>query len=301
MSVVPILGSTVRLISWTGITYVRLAELGAGGNGYVFRMMARTGPYKGVQFAVKLFRRVDRPEWLANFYREINILRTCHHPAILRVYDEGLYQVGLDNYPFVVTELMPQTLGDAVREGWSLEDRLACCLQLLSALDYLARRDPPVVHRDIKPSNIFVKRPSCILGDFGLLKFPAIRGAEADTRESDGPGMPRSYRTPDLVDYLTTGRPPSPKSDVYQLALVMAELLFGHNPQRPLSGRDYSAPVELDPLPEVGTALLDTFLRPILQEMLAPEPHERPDAGDVAARLQEIYLAHVRSASQGPG
>jgi serine/threonine protein kinase len=290
-----ILGSSERLISWTGITYVRLAELGSGGNGRVFRMMATTGPFKGVQFAVKLFRRVDRPEWLANFYCEVNFLRSCQHPAILRVFDEGLYQVGRDSFPFVVTELMPQTLQDVLRSGLPLRDKLACALQLLSALDYLARRDPPVVHRDIKPTNVFLKGPSAILGDFGLLKFPALA---PEGEESNGPGMPRAYRTPDLVDYLKTGRPPSHKSDVYQLALVLAELLLGQNPQRPFSGRDFSCPIELVPLPKIGESVVDVFVAPILQEMMADEPHKRPDAGDVCGRFQSLYLRIAQQSTE---
>jgi serine/threonine-protein kinase len=103
---------------------------------------------------------------------------------------------------------------------------------LLSALRYLASSRPPVVHRDVKPQNIFIKGRSCVLGDFGLMKV--LNGSEEMDREvfreSTGPGMPYYYRTPDLIAYAKGEANITPKSDVFQLGLVAAELFTGWNP-----------------------------------------------------------------------
>ena len=52
-------------------------------------------------------------------------------------------------------EYLPDTLWHAMKAD-SLDEagKVSIVMQLLSALDYLSRRDPYVVHRDIKPKNI---------------------------------------------------------------------------------------------------------------------------------------------------
>jgi hypothetical protein len=74
-----------------------------------------------------------------------------------------------------------------------------------------------------------------VLGDCGLVKRhdPAIPDDRSLVKQSAGPGMPRCYRTPDLVAYLKGGPPPSPKSDVFQLGLVLAELFTGRTRNGP--------------------------------------------------------------------
>ena len=51
-------------------------------------------------------------------------------------------------------EYLPQTLSKAEHARELTEkNKLSIVMQLLSALNYLSRRDPPAVHRDIKPSS----------------------------------------------------------------------------------------------------------------------------------------------------
>jgi eukaryotic-like serine/threonine-protein kinase len=203
--------------SWMGSLYRIIEFLGSGGSANTYLALCSTGKHKGLNFAVKAFRGVSKPERLIRFMKEINFLRSCDHPAVMRVFDEGIY---LERYPFVVVEYLPQTLHDVGRMRASFLEKLSFSLHLLSALDYLRRLDPPVVHRDVKPRNIFVKGGSCILGDFGLMKHG--QAADEEDREiiraSYGPRMPRLYRTPDLVEYLKGGPPPTPSSDVFQSA-----------------------------------------------------------------------------------
>lgn len=145
------------VISWRDVTYVKIGNVGSGGSSDVYLALATSGPRRGVTFVVKMFSAVGREAWRLNFMREVHVLRDCDHPAIVKVFDEGVYQV---HYPFFVMEYLPDTLSKIMRVDGSLNDRgkLNIIMQLLSALNYLSRRDPPSVHRDIKPSNIFLKR-----------------------------------------------------------------------------------------------------------------------------------------------
>src|SRR5262249_37848427 len=147
----------------------------------------------------------------------------CDHPAVMRVFDEGLY---LGEHPFVVAEYLPDTLGHVLRTAPPMMAKMAYAVQLLSALEYLSTPAITVVHRDIKPANVFIKGGSCVLGDFGLMKRLTVN-RELDQemlKTSVGPRMPRNYRTPDLVEYYKGGPVPTDKSDVYQLGLLFAEL-----------------------------------------------------------------------------
>ena len=211
----------------------------------------------------------------------------------MRVFDEGVYQ---EDHPFVVAEFLPLTLSSAMRGQTEFADKLSYALQLLSALAYLASLETPVVHRDIKPTNIFIKGGSCVLGDFGLMKRQAadVLPDREFLRESLK-GMPRNYRTPDLVEYLNGGPVPTPKSDVFQAGLVLAELFTGSNPLRPGKGNDFDSPVELDELSDANEPLWQ-HIKPGVQEMLAIKPDERPGPDVLLELWPGLFLEAIRRA-----
>jgi serine/threonine protein kinase len=107
-------------------------------------------------------------------------------------------------------------------------------------------------------------------------------------KESVGPRMPRFYRTPDLVDYFQGGPPPTPKSDVFQLGLVLAELFTGVNPQAPFEG-DFAAPVRLNPLGYVPGGM-GRMIKSAIEPMLNFDREARPSATDLLDRWQELFL-----------
>lgn len=225
--------------------------------------------------------------------REINFLRTCQHPSVLTVFDEGLH---LDKYPFAVFEYLPRTLAEEITSGTSFLLRVEYSLHLFSALNYLSRQDPPAVHRDIKPKNIFVKGGSCVLGDFGLMKHRRAddRIDKEFFKKSIGPGMPQRYRTPDLVSYLKGGPPPTPKSDVFQLGLVLAELFAGQNPQKAMAKGGYRSPIELEDLIDQPHPLWGAA-RAALESMLIRKPEDRQTAELLLATWQDIYEAALKA------
>jgi serine/threonine protein kinase len=259
-------------------------RLGAGGNAVTYLVVATSGTSRGILFALKLFRRLSKPERRESFLREVEFLKKQEHPSIMRVFDEGLFSYktdGIQNeYPFVVAEYLPQTLYHVIRAGnVDVAERVSLAAQLLSALTFLEGSTPQAVHRDIKPQNIFVKGRSCVLGDFGLMKL--LDEVEEEDRlifkESIGLGMPFYYRTPDLVAYAKNEAPLSVKTDVFQLGLVIAELFTGRNPAKRPLGNDMLAPVQLEPL-SFCPGRFGASVAVLINQMLTLEPSRRPFA-----------------------
>lgn len=140
-------GQSIRGSSGTWYKTVQL--LGTGGNAVTFLSYATSGELKGLLFAVKVFRRLSREDRRESFLREIEFLKERTHPAIMRIYDDGVYQQGpRRNHPFVVAEYLPRTLATVMREGASTVQKISYSVQLLSALVYLDSLQPQVVHRD---------------------------------------------------------------------------------------------------------------------------------------------------------
>ena len=169
------------------------------------------------------------------------------------------------------------------------KNKLSIVMQLLSALNYLSRRDPPAVHRDIKPSNIFLKKDSCVLGDFGLILQVDSSSPSGGSTKPATPAvaeMARYYRTPELVIYHNGGPKPPPGSDVFQLGLVAAELFTGKNPLLP---DPPEKPLKMNPIPNIGGPLGQS-VRALLEQMLIQDTSKRPSAADMLGKWQELFL-----------
>ncbi len=273
------------VISWRETRYACVKRFGSGGASTVYAMLATSGVLKGNLFAVKFFDAQNRGEnWHWNFMKEVHFLRSCDHPSVARVYDEGVHGTS----PFVVMGLMDGSLHDAFRRRvvWDDRRKISVVTQLLSALNYLSRLDPPGVHCDIKPQNILFKGTSCVLSDFGLVKL-----LHADTppdRWTPPTVLPmaQGYRTPEVGAYMRDGTPLPPASDIFQLGLVAAELFTGQNPLNPKGG---AKRVEVNPLAPVpgrhGVAVAA-----LLADMLATDTQDRITARDALGRWQELLL-----------
>ncbi len=267
-----------------GIWYRNIQFLGAGGNAVTFLVLCTSGSHRGVLFALKVFRVISSDERRRKFLEEREFLESqCDHPSILRVFDTGVFSQGVDEYPFVVSEYLPFTMADRIRQRTAtIVEKLSYTLQQLSALEYLDTLPNPIVHRDIKPHNMFLKGQSCVLGDFGLMKL--IESEEESDREifkeSMLPGMPRFYRTPDLVAYANNVTGISTKSDVFQLGLVVAELFTGRNPGMAPPDNDLLAPFEMENLQSVP-GQIGMGIAALIRRMLVMDPDERESASQL--------------------
>ena len=220
--------------------YSVIARLGRGGMGSVF-LAERDDPSFRNRVAVKLLRRgVDTDDVLARFRAERQILASLHHPGIATVFDAGTSD---DGRPFLVLEYVE---GSPVTEHCDahrldVRARLRLLMAVLRAVSHAHAHG--VVHRDLKPSNILVtKAESHVkLLDFGIAKV-LDPGDPGNDVEPTGPGrrpMTPGFASPEQI----LGLPITAASDIYQLGLLLHELLTGTRPFDDCSPRDYERSV----------------------------------------------------------
>jgi serine/threonine protein kinase len=264
--------------------------LGTGGNAVVFLVLTTSGTNQGSLFALKMFRRLSIPARRDRFMREIEFLVGCDHASITPIYDYGIFGYQGEEFPFLVTEYQPVTLGHVIRSGNVVKiEKISYILQILSALNYLSTFTPAIVHRDLKPQNIFINGPSCMLGDFGLIKFVNGEDEEEDRQlvvESRDVAMPFSYRTPDLISYARKESEITPKSDVFQLGLTAAELFTGRNPQ--LRTNNLLDELIMEPIGHIP-GKYGGHISSLIQRMLVLDPNVRERAGELIDGWKGVF------------
>ena len=202
--------------------YEVLREIGRGGMAVVYLGRRDDGIYDQ-QVAIKILRAgLFGDELGPRFRQERQILATLEHPHIARLLDGGIAE---DGRPYLVLEYVDgHPIGlFADERGLSLERRIELVATVCDAVAYAHRR--LIVHRDLKPSNILVDaRGVPRLIDFGIAKLLAVDEAAEATRTQTGlrPLTP-SYASPEQI----LGRPVGTTSDVYQLGVLLYELLTG--------------------------------------------------------------------------
>ena len=200
--------------------YEVIQELGRGGMAIVY--LARD-PLIKRQVAIKVLPRqfTFEPQFRARFQREVEVIATLEHAAIVPVYDFGEHE----DQPFIVMRYI---------SGGSLADRLVngslpipeistLFKRIGTALDYAHKQG--VIHRDIKPGNIlFDAQGEASLSDFGIAKM--TQATSAFTGTGGMVGTP-AYMSPEqaMGEKNIDGR-----SDIYSLAVVLFESLSGGLP-----------------------------------------------------------------------
>lgn len=159
----------------------------------------------------------EKEEARALFHKEAELLHALSHeglPAVTDFFDvEGSHYIVME---FVKGETLQAAF--ARRQApYTLEELLPLVEQLLDILDYLHRRDPPVIFRDLKPSNIMVTPQGMIrLIDFGIARH-FTPGKNRDTFVMGTPG----FSAPEQYGQGQT----DPRSDIYSLGATIYYLL----------------------------------------------------------------------------
>ncbi len=223
----------------TGETFGRyriLSLLGKGGMGRVYEADdLELGRRVAIKFLPIAF--AQRADNVMRFVRERAVTAGLEHPAIVPVYDSGVWPSGEPFY--VMRQVRGQPLDRRLRAARTLEERLSLLGSVIASADAVAfAHSRGVVHRDLKPANILVGSfGETFVADWGIAK----RLHDPDTADEMSPVM----ASPDVLDtqlgsvlgtpgYMAPeqarGQGVDERVDVYALGAILHELLVGRGP-----------------------------------------------------------------------
>jgi tetratricopeptide (TPR) repeat protein len=198
-------------------------------------------------------------QFLARFRREARVAAGLSHPNLVSIYD---FDAG-GQRPYLVMEYVP---GGDLRERFAERDegidveRLAS--ELLAALKHIHAAG--VLHRDVKPHNVLIGEDGrAQLTDFGIAQ---PRDATSITQTGNVLGTER-YIAPEVL----RGEPPSERSDLYALGMVLSEVARNG----------------------VGFGFWE-----LIDSLRSDDPRDRPSSASAA--LAELERATPRSLAPGP-
>lgn len=235
-------------------------------------------------------------EFVSRFTREATLCQRLRHPHLVEVYDVGVSAEGL---PFMAMErLKGQDLGQLLDAEGGLEPARAISLTL-QTLDALSVAHAlGIVHKDLKPCNIFLHRPSpsepelLKVLDFGIARM----GEDEETRltRTGQPACTPNYAAPEYITDLTV----TPALDVYQVALILVEMLTGdpvvrgNNPIACIMAHVRSA-LHLPPF------IMEGPLGPLVGRALARDHTKRySDAHAFAHALRQVDVSLIAPSDQ---
>ncbi|KAL5552120.1 hypothetical protein UlMin_002296 [Ulmus minor] len=236
-------------------------EIGQGFYAIVYR-----GLWNGSEVAVKVFLRNEYSEGaLQDYKKEINIMKRLRHPNVLLFMGAAYSQERLA----IVTEFLPRgSLFKTLHknnQSLDIRRRLRMGLDVARGMNYLHRRNPPIVHRDLKSSNLLVDKNWTVkVGDFGLSR---LKNATFLTAKS-GRGTPQ-WMAPEVL----RNEPSNEKSDVFSFGVILWELMTESFPWNNLNAlqvvgvvgfmdRRLELPDDLDP--QVASIIRDCWKRYII-------------------------------------
>ena len=196
------------------------------------------------------------------FEREAAVLRGLRHHGIPQVYQPLQADYDGARASLLVMEYVEGTsLADIIASKRALESTevIHILLELLSILEYLHGRVPPVLHRDIKPANIIL-RPN---GFPALVDFGSVRHVHLGPDES-GSTVAGTYGYMPYEQYMGQA---SPASDLYALGATLLHLLTGRPPREFMNDEGR--------IQVPATLPGDPRLQSIIARLLRPSPAER--------------------------
>jgi serine/threonine protein kinase len=209
-------------------SYVLLDRLGEGGMGAVFK--ARNWKL-GRVVAVKLIRkeRLNNPDAVRRFQREVRAAAALNHPNIVLAYDAD--EIG-GTHLLVMEHVEGATdLSRLVKQNGPLPVEQACEYVRQAALGLQHAFERGLVHRDVKPANLLLAGGGKVVKvlDMGLARLdPSGNDEESSTMTQQGAVM----GTPDYIapEQALESHTVDIRADLYSLGCTLYVLLTGRVP-----------------------------------------------------------------------
>ena len=101
---------------------------------------------------LKVFHKISEPSRRNAFLAEIGHLRSLNHPAITRIFDEGIFNADTGmQYPFAVIEFVPVTARTLlVSKQIDRLQAIRIALNCLSAIHCLHAAPKPLIHQSVR-------------------------------------------------------------------------------------------------------------------------------------------------------
>jgi len=263
--------------------------LGKGGAATVYQAWDRL---LSCMIAMKIFRFDDGSDSgkIRRLVREVRLARRVRHPNVCSVFDIGC----ADGLWFLTME---EATGGSLRDDPRGPDedelesaavprpwyrRVDDAAGLAAGL--AAIHAAGIAHRDVTPRNVLrMSDGRLLLADFGL--------AQPDDEEISRHGGTLKYLAPEVA----LGGAADHRSDVWQLGLVMHELLFGARPQWRVRDDRFA----LEPLCAREAPAGANDVVELVAACLAWNPKGRPTAAAIDRALAEKHLASDGSRGGG--
>ncbi|MBK8135672.1 MAG: protein kinase [Chloroflexi bacterium] len=236
------------------------------------------------------------------FLQESRMLSRLDHPNIIRV----LSYDNVDNELFMVMEYVAgpslrKNIADtkAANKQFSVKDAVNLIVQIADGLHYAHQQG--MIHRSLKPENVVLRQAAVIgpivsytpvMTDFSVAQY----SESGEIFITDKPDMEYAYLSPETC----LGERVDIRTNLYELGVVLYEMLVGHPPFQPRSIAEairMHTHERIRP-PSDSRADIPDGLEKILMRMLDRNPNNRyQTAIEVSRSLQRIIAPEQGAAS----
>lgn len=263
-------------IPWNDL--VLKEKIGAGSFGTVHR-----ADWHGSDVAVKILMEQEfHAERFKEFLREVAIMKRLRHPNIV------LFMGAVTQPPnlSIVTEYLSRGSlyrllhKPGVREMLDERRRLNMAYDVAKGMNYLHRRNPPIVHRDLKSPNLLVdKKYTVKVCDFGLSRLKA----NTFLSSKSAAGTPE-WMAPEVL----RDEPSNEKSDIYSFGVILWELATLQQPWGNLNPAQVVAAVGFKGKRLEIPRNVNPHVASIIEACWANEPWKRPSFSTIMELLRPL-------------
>ncbi len=253
----------------TEYTYNQNDIIGSGYYGCVYKAHDKS---QNLDVAIKVINNISiknrRKGSINGSEKEVNILqRLDPSPHALSLLDYAKDK----KYVYIMTEYC---------EGGTLRNILANssegCLdektavrylyEIAKGLDFLHCRG--IMHRDLNLENIYLRKNSCVIGDFGS-------ATTNQNSETACVGTPE-YRAPEVF-LATSKRTYNKQADLWSLGIIFHEMLFGKKPYEGDTIQEIERKVleEEYQIPKTAATKISKEAKDLLKKLLVSNPYKR--------------------------